>query len=109
MLSKIDCNDEDCFSRYIDGSLAGSLTVDCGGSSCDGSHFICPVGVGSNCTVDCSEGTCNYALVQNEAGGVMDSFSLFCTHSTSISCRYIAVELTPQSIADIHIVCGRNV
>merc|ERR1719242_946980 len=37
----IECIEEDCSARYIDGSAATSMTVNCS-TGCTASHFICP-------------------------------------------------------------------
>ena len=75
---QIDCNVQNCKFRSINGTLATSLTVDCAGSSCDGSNVICPVGNVSNCTVDCSEETCRFTLIENADGGKLETFTLLC-------------------------------
>ena len=99
---QINCTAEDCGLRYIDGTLASSLSVDCAGSGCVASHIICPVGNGSYCTVDCSNSSadCSYLKIENAAGGEISSLNVHCQ-----SCLYITISLDPDSISDINILC----
>ena len=103
---QIECdgNETDCTLKYIDGSMATSLTVDCIGG-CEGSQIVCPSS-GGNCTIDCSDGSCDYSLIQNAAGGSMDIFSLECGKE---DCYAVTVELDPGSISQIDIECGSSV
>ena len=105
---QIDCNVQNCKLRYINATLSTSLTIDCAGSSCDGSTIICPVRDGSNCTFDCSEedGSCKYMSVQNGAGGDIDTFTMLCPLDGS--CAQSVIELDPNSISKISIFCGEG-
>ena len=98
---QIDCQTEECSLRYIDGSTAESLSVDCGGSGCVGSHIVCPVGVDSNCSVDCSVGSCQSAAISNADGGSMDTLSVICS-----DCQYLTISLDPIAISVVNIHCG---
>ena len=105
---QIDCNLDDCTLRYIDGSLAASLTVNCTGSGCEGTQIVCPVSdEGSNCTVDCSVDSCQYLYIQSAAGGDMDSFKFLC--GAQSVCKYTQIELDPDSISNITIQCSARV
>lgn len=97
---QVDCDIEDCELRYIDGSTADSLSVDCAGSGCIGSHIMCPVGVTANCSVDCSSGSCDFAVIENDDGGQMHSLSVHCQ-----SCQYMTISLDPESISMVDIWC----
>ena len=97
---QIDCDSDDCGQRYIDGSSANSLSVDCAGSGCAGSQIVCPVGVDSNCTIDCTVGSCNFAVIENADGGDMNSFVLHCQ-----SCIYLSLSLDPDTISTVDILC----
>ena len=109
IIMQIDCSSNDCHLRTINGSSATSLTVDCGGSGCAGSIVICPVGDNSHCAVDCSNNSylCQYATIHNVAGGDMSSFTLLC--SADYACQYMTVDLDPDSISVVDIVCSAPV
>ena len=101
---QIDCNAVECELTYIDGSTASSLSVDCAGSGCLGAHIVCPVGSDSDCTVDCSEGSCSFAKISNAPGGDMNALNVSCNE-----CDYIRIALDPVSISDAAILCHGSV
>ena len=97
---QIDCQVENCTLRYIDGSAAESLSVYCGGSHCIGSHIVCPAGTDSNCSVNCTVGSCHSAVIGNAAGGSMNTLSVVC-----YDCEYMTISLDPDAISAVDILC----
>ena len=102
----MDCdNGQNCRNHIIDATLADELTINCTGTTCDGSLILCPISDNSSCNIYCDTGSCKYATIRAE-GNNMDNFNLQCGYSSG--CQYVDLQLTSTSINNVIIDCSNT-
>eukprot|EP01084_Bolivina_argentea_P292102 502103_1 len=97
---QIDCNIQPCINYNIDGTLASSLTIDCGFVGCEGAWIQCPVGDSAACNIQCPS-TLSCESVYVETG--VHQFELDC--SGSYACQYLHLSLNSVAINYLNVSC----
>ena len=96
-------NGQNCRNHIINGTLASSLTLDCTGTTCDGSLILCPTSEGSSCIISCVGGPCAYSTILVEGNNNINSINLDC--DSSYGCQYVDLQLNSKSINNVFIDC----